>query len=226
MTQRSGRASANKVVGDGDKTVQEVTYELKTAIASGMFRPGQRLVELQLCDDFGVTRSKVREALRRLEHDGLVEITRNVGATVTAISRNDVEQIYDLLSVLDGLAARVAAPYITSHRLESLENLLLKMDATDKPTLFATLNHEFHLLLCSYSENSRLIKVAADLRLSIQACGFASFFVPDHIAASKVEHRNIVQALKESEPAKAEMMVRKHYMESKIRLVGRTYGAM
>jgi DNA-binding GntR family transcriptional regulator len=226
MTQTSGRISTKKVVGDGDKTVQEVAHELKTAIASGTFKPGQRLVELQLCDDFGVTRSKVREALRRLEHDGLVEITRNVGAMVIEISRNDVEQIYDLLSVLDGLAARVAAPYITSQRLESLENLLLKMGATDKPTLFAALNHEFHLLLCSYSENSRLIKVAADLRLSIRVCGFASFFVPDHIAASKVEHRSIAQALKEGEPAKAEMMVRKHYMDSKIRLIERTYGSL
>jgi DNA-binding GntR family transcriptional regulator len=215
-----------KIITENLKGSQDVVSELMTAIAIGTLKPGQRLVELQLCELFGVKRNKIREALRKLEHDGFVKITPNVGAVVSETSRQDIEQMYDLLSVLDGMAVRVIAPYITPEQLETLEDLIRKMEATDKPDLFSNFNREFHHLLCAYSENTRLKKLTDNLRLSINAFGFRSFFAPGQIAASNSDHRKILQAIKENTPEKAERIMRKHLVDAKKRLIKWMYKSL
>jgi DNA-binding GntR family transcriptional regulator len=211
--------------GDG-LDPQEIVKELMAAIATGKFKPGQRLVELQLCELFGVKRSKVREALRKLEHDGFVKITRNIGAVVSRFSRRDMEEIYDLLAVLEGMAVRIATPFMTPEILKRLEMLLDKMEATADPALISDLNGEFHSLLISYSENRRLIKATQNLRMSIPAFGFRSFFVPGQIAASHRDHRKIVEAIREKKEEKAERMMRQHLLTSKNRLIKWVYKSL
>ena len=208
------------------KGSDEVAKEIMTTIATGALKPGQRLVEASLCDLFGVKRNKIREALRKLEHDGFVNITPNVGAVVSEVSRIDIEQMYDLLAVLDGMAARVVTPCIVPEQLASLETILEKMEAIDDPALYADYNNEFHSLLCSYTDNSRLMKVAENLRLSIMAFGFRSFFVPGQIAASNRDHRKVLQAVKENKPDKAEKTMRKHVLDAKQRLIKWMYKSL
>ena len=215
-----------KTQKNNEKAPQDVVRKLMTAIATGTFKPGQRLVELQLCDLFSVKRSKIREALRKLEHDGFVKITRNVGAVVAKFSRRDIEQIYDLLGVLDGMAVRVATPFITPEQLKSLENILNKMESIDNPALFSDYNNEFHALLNSYSENKRLMKVAENLRLSVNAMGFRSFFAPGQIAASMNDHRKLIEAIRENKPEKAERIMRQHLIDAKKRLIGWIYKSL
>jgi DNA-binding GntR family transcriptional regulator len=217
-----------------DKEFQEVDSRdpqgmvktLIAAIATGKFKPGQKLVELQLCELFGVKRSKVREALRKLEHDGFVKITRNIGAVVSKFSRRDMEEIYDMLAVLEGMAVRIATPFVTPELLERLEILLDKMEATSDPALISDLNGEFHSLLVSYSENRRLIKATENLRMSITAFGIRSFFVPGQIAASHRDHRKIVEAIRENKEEKAERMMRQHLITSKNRLIKWIYKSL
>jgi DNA-binding GntR family transcriptional regulator len=208
------------------KGPHELAKEIMTAIATGALEPGQRLVEVQLCELFGVKRNKIREALRKLEHDGFVNITPNVGAVVSEVSRIDIEQIYDLLAVLDGMAVKVVTPCIVPEQIATLEGMLDKMEATNEPALIADYNAEFHSLLCSYSENSRLMKVADNLRLSIVAFGFRSFFVPGQIAASNKDHRKVLQAIKENKPDKAEKMMRKHVIDARNRLIKWMYKSL
>jgi len=208
------------------KGSHEVAKEIMTAIATGALKPGQRLVEASLCELFGVKRNKIREALRKLEHDGFVNITPNVGAVVSEVSRIDVEQMYDLLAVLDGMSVMVVTPFIMPEQLATLEAILNKMEATTDPALYADHNNVFHSLLCSYSENGRLVKVAENLRLSIMAFGFRSFFVPGQIAASNREHRKVVQAIKENKPDKAERIMRKHVLNAKARLIKWMYKSL
>ena len=197
-----------------------------TAIATGALKPGQRLVELHLCNLLGAKRNKIREALRRLEHDGFVRITPNVGAFVAEPSRNDIEQIYDLLSVLDAMGVRIATPFVTPEQLKHLQTLLNKMEATTKPSLFADYNNQFHTLLCSYSENSRLMKLTENLRLSIAAFGFRSFFAPGQIEASRSEHGKLLQAIKQNKPQQAERIMRKHMVNAKNRLIKWMYKSL
>ncbi|HTY26341.1 MAG TPA: GntR family transcriptional regulator [Desulfomonilaceae bacterium] len=208
------------------KASHEVAKEIMKAIATGALKPGQRLVEVQLCELFDVKRNKIREALRKLEHEGFVNITPNVGAVVSEVSRIDIEQMYDLLSVLDGMAVRLVTPCVIPEQLARLEAVLDKMEATDDPALFADHNNEFHTLLCSYSENVRLMKVADNLRLSIMAFGFRSFFAPGQIAASNRDHRKVLQAIKENRPEKAEKIMRKHVLDAKNRLIKWLYKSL
>ncbi len=208
------------------KGSDEVAKEIMTAIATGVLKPGQRLVEASLCELFGVKRNKIREALRKLEHDGFVNITPNVGAVVSEVSRIDVEQMYDLLAVLDGMSARVVTTFIMPEQLATLDAILDKMDATTNPALYTDHNNEFHSLLSSYSGNTRLMKAADNLRLSIMAFGFRSFFVPGQIFASNRDHRKIVEAIKEGKPDKAEKIMRKHVLDAKARLIKWMYKSL
>ncbi len=133
--------------------------------------------------------------------------------------------MYDLLGVLDGMAVKVVTPCMPE-QLAGLEAILDKMEATDDPALYADYNNEFHSLLAAYTENSRLMKVAENLRLSIMAFGFRSFFVPGQIAASNKDHRKVLQAIKENKPDKAEKIMRKHVLDAKNRLIKWMYKSL
>jgi len=214
-------------IREGDaRELQEIVRELMTAVATGAFRPGQRLVEIQLCELFGVKRAKIREALRKLEHDGFVTITRNVGAIVSRFSRRDIEQMYDLLGVLEGMAVRVATPFITPDQLNSLEALLDRMEAADNPASFSDCNNEFHSLVDSLSENQRLIKMVDNLRLGLTAFGFRSFFAPGQIAASIRDHKKLLEAIRDNNAEKAERLMRQHLINAKNRLLRWMYKSL
>jgi DNA-binding GntR family transcriptional regulator len=195
---------------------QDIVEGLKAGIMA--FKPGQRLVELQLCKQYGINRSKVREALRQLAQDGFVKIIPNVGAAVAELSQKDIEQTYDLLGVLEGLAARVVTSSITDEHLETLEDLLKKMAAIETSPLFFDYNKEFHSFLTSLSENDRLIRLAENLRNHVRHFFFRSLLHP-HIQSAIKEHRKIVDAIKDMKPAKVEQLMRAHHLNSKIRFI-------
>jgi DNA-binding GntR family transcriptional regulator len=200
---------------------QEIGKSLKLEIVNGALSPGQRLVEMQLCERFGVTRSKIREALRQLEQDGFVRIVPNVGAVVSELSQKDIEHIYDLLAVLEGLAVKVGTLYLTPQHLESLQTLIDKMEATDEPSPFYKLNNQFHALLDSLSENERLMRFADNLRLQLGRFSAQVLHNPLQMPAAKREHRKIFEAIKGLKAAKADQLVRDHYLQAKNRLIKR-----
>ena len=206
--------------------LKEVADALKRAIASGERRPGQRLVEAQLCDSFGVKRSLIREALRKLAHEGFVKITSNVGASVVEYSRDDIEQVYDLLSVLEGLAVRLATPFVTDSQLLKIEELLKQMEGTDTQPAFMQYNDKFHVLLCAWSGNKRLIALTDNLRLSRSAFGYQSLFVPRQTVISNDEHRKIFQAIRNNEPVEAERLMRDHLVNAKNLLIKWLYRSL
>jgi DNA-binding GntR family transcriptional regulator len=206
--------------------VQEIAEAIRTAIATGKQKPGQRLVEGQLSELYGVKRNKIREALRRLEHEGFVTITPNVGAVVAAFSRVDIEQMYDLLAVLDGLAVRLATPFITDAQMLKLEKIQKKMESTDNIHLISHSNTEFHLLLDEFSENRRLVEITGNISARISVFGYSSFHVPGQTAVSNDEHRKIIQAMKERDPVLAEQFMRDHLIEAKNRLIKWLYRSL
>jgi len=211
---------------DSTKRLNEVTDALRNAIANGERKPGERLVESQLCELFGVKRSIIREGLRKLAHEGFLKITPNVGASVTEFSRQDVEQVYDLLAVLEGLAVRLATPFITEEQLLQLEELLKGMEGTDNQRVFSDYNDRFHVMICTLSENSRLLIMTDNLRLSRRAFGYQSFFVPGQTGSSKDEHRRIFQAIRDNDPIRAEQLMRDHLLNAKSKLVKWLYRSL
>jgi len=103
------------------KTLRELTLEkMREAIFSGFFAPGERLVERKLCDLLDVSRSVVREVLRQLESEGLVETIAHQGPVVATLDANRARQIYDLRALLEGQAARICAEKATPETLAEL----------------------------------------------------------------------------------------------------------
>jgi DNA-binding GntR family transcriptional regulator len=204
---------------DNSKERQKIVEDLKAGIASGRFKPGQRLVEIHLSEVFGVTRSKIREALRKLEQDGFVKIIPNVGALVAEFSQKDIEHLYDLLSVLEGLAVRVITPFITDEQLKRIKVLVNKVEAAHKATLFFEHNNELHSYLVALSENDHLIKLTANLMLQIKCLNLQCLFSPGQMAAGVKEHRKIFEAIKEGKAVQAEQLMRNHLLYAKNRLI-------
>lgn len=198
---------------------QKILEGLKAGIASGRFKSGQRLVEIPLTKTLGVTRGKIREALRKLEQDGFVEIIPNVGARVAEFSQRDIEHIYDLMSVLEGLAVRVITPFLTEEQLKRIEVLVNKVEASRKPTHFFEMNNEFHSFLIKLSENHHLIRLTENFMVRIKYLNLQCLFSPGQMAASVKEHRKILQAMKKRKAVKAERLMRNHLLSAKNRLI-------
>lgn len=204
---------------DNSKERQKIVEDLKAGIASGTFKPGQRLIEIHLSEVFGVTRSKIREALKKLEQDGFVKIIPNVGARVVEFSQKDIEHIYDLMSVLEGLAVRVITPFLTDEQLKRIEALIHKVEAAHKPTQFFEVNNKLHSFLIALSENDDLIKLADNFMFRIRCLNLQCLFSPGQMAAGVKEHRKIFEAIKERKAVKAEQLMRNHLLSAKNRLI-------
>ncbi len=145
---------------------------------------------------------------------------------MAGFSRIDVEQMYDLLAVLDGLAVRLATPFITEEQIRKMEKITKKMEGTDNVTVVSQCNIEFHALLDKLSENRRLIEMVDNLRSWIHVFGYSSFHVPGQIAISNDEHRKIIQAMKDKDPVRAEQLMRDHLIDSRNRLIKWLYRSL
>lgn len=110
------------------KTLRELAYEnMRTAIATMYFKPGDRLIERALTEELGVSRSIVREVLRKLEAEGLVEVLPRIGPIVAKIDREKARQIYEVRGALEELAVRACAENISDDDLNTLRDLLEQM---------------------------------------------------------------------------------------------------
>lgn len=196
---------------NGSLDFRQIVAELKAEMT--VLKPGHRLVEMPLCEHFGVKRDKIRRALRQLEHEGFVRIIPNVGAVVADLSQKDIEQTYDLLGVLEGLAARVVTPSITKENLEHMHGILKKMQSSDGAAFFDW-NREFHSFLTSLCENERLIKLADNLRDHVRNFYFKFSYHPYRKKAND-EHLKIVELIECMYSEKVEQLIRIHYLNSK-----------
>jgi DNA-binding GntR family transcriptional regulator len=150
--------------------VDLVVRELRGLIVSGEVRPGDRLVEERLTERFGVSRPPVREALRILEREGLVQRLPRRGAIVTPLDANDVREIYSLRWALERLAIELALPVEDEERLEALREAVAAMrDTSDRETLLEA-NWRFHLALVSLPGHKRLLAAYEALLAQLRLC--------------------------------------------------------
>jgi DNA-binding GntR family transcriptional regulator len=198
----------------------KVAKHVKEAIIKGNLEPGQRIVEASLCNQYNVGRSKVRDALKQLEQEGYIEITPNVGAVVKEISQKDVAQIYDLMSVLEGLSMRIATLNLTDEQITKLEEINTKMEENEKNKfLLSQYNYEFHVLLTKFGGNSRLIAFMDNIRSQTYQMRLKTFYNEEQVQATLKEHRAIIKAIKERKPQHVENLIRNHYIDAKNRLI-------
>ncbi|HWJ02374.1 MAG TPA: GntR family transcriptional regulator [Verrucomicrobiae bacterium] len=199
---------------DSYKPLREIVFEsLREAIISGVLKPGERMMEIQLADEMGVSRTPVREAIRKLELEGFVVMIPRKGAYVAGISLKDIADVFEIRAALEGLAAGLAAERITEEELELMERLLVRkgeiIETNDLESL-VEVDTDFHATLYQASRNERLVQILSNLREQIQRFRTTSLAVPGRMKEALEEHRKIIEALSERNVALAQALATEH----------------
>jgi DNA-binding GntR family transcriptional regulator len=193
----------------------QVAAFLREEIYRGELVPGQRLIELELCDRLDVSRAPLREALLALQRDGLVELRPHRGATVALFSDDDIEEIFELRRLLDPYAARAAAERRDPAAVAALREQLRRMaDALDRgePLEAAFAHADFHRVLGVASGMPRVGRVIDALctqMLASHARGSAEH--PEELAGLLTDHGPIVDAIEAGDAAAAARATEAHF---------------
>ena len=195
--------------------VEQISNILSEAIVKGDLEGGQQLIEAKLQDQFGVSKSPIREAFRVLEKNGFVEIVPRRGTFVKKISEKDVKESFPIRARLEGLAAGLAAVRLSTGDIRKMEKALASMEkASLKPDHQKYLRHhvEFHNIFIEASGNDSLIEIL--MRLRRQNLWFISSFYHFRTAIlSTLEvHREILNCFVTKDAAGAEHLVQKHIL--------------
>jgi len=199
-------------------SLSEKIYDmLKDQITSEELRPGQRLLDDQLASTFGVSRTPVREALARLSNEGLVEIVSRSGAYVKKLTREDIEEIYEIRRVLESLAARKATTFITDKQIEQLSLLLEKAKHSGKDSYKAhiDLDIKLHDLILNSCHNKRLTSIMANLYTLIHVFRMRVGKNKEKGEQALKDHEAIFEAIKAKDAKKAEKVMMEHIEKSK-----------
>lgn len=180
-----------------------VGRHLRDAIVTGQLKPGDRIVERRLSAELNVSRTPIREALKLLEGDGLVVISRNRGAEVTGFSPREAMLLFDVISVLEGLAARRLAETITADTLARIEDLHAQMvyhyGRSQIDPYFET-NSAIHDLVVGACGNPELAATHARLMLRARRGRYMAIMSPDRWRQSVAEHDALMVALRARDP--------------------------
>lgn len=199
---------------DAYKPLREIVFEtLREAILSGKLEPGERLMEIQLAEEMGVSRTPVREAIRKLELEGFVVMIPRKGAYVAGISLKDITEVFEIRASLEALAAGLAAERASEEEIEQLErSLLAYSEQTNTQDIYKIVetDTDFHELLYKSSRNERLQTIITHLREVIQRVRTVSLSQPGRSKDAVEEHRQIVDAIADRNVELAQNLAREH----------------
>ena len=200
---------------------ENLTSILIEAIVEGQLAPGSKISEPELAKRFEVSRGPLREAIMRLEGLGLIERIPHVGARVIAFSPEKLVEIYAVREALEGMAARLAARYISQEELLSLELLLAKHSKHIDEVAGASYFHQegdfdFHYRIIQASRNSKLIALLCDeLYHLLRMYRYQSPRAQSRPKEALNEHKFILQAIRNRDEELAEMLMRRHISGSR-----------
>lgn len=201
------------VLRHGGKAAR-IAEHLDTCIRRGRFAPGQRLIENDLTVEFGASRGPVREALKQLAAEGLVEIVPNRGAVVRRLTRREACELFEIRTELEAMAARAAAGHMADRcvrdRFEA-DIAPIREDAPRHSTQdYIGENSLFHAAVLAASGNRQLVVLNEKLQLSLIMAQIGSAFTSGIIAASLAEHRAIADAILDGDARAADTAMRDH----------------
>ncbi|OLL31612.1 hypothetical protein BTH42_11835 [Burkholderia sp. SRS-W-2-2016] len=187
-------------VGRSGETVERIAEELKTRILEGRFAPGQRLISRDVVEELGISRGSLREAFRRLEADGLIEVVPNRGAVVRKLSHAEVRHVFQIREALEGQAARLAAQNIgeADNRRLLTEVLEAGRRHEERPVFqqFVIDNRAFHQEIVRISGNPLLGELIDKYQLPVFMIQLRQNIGSDQlIRNSLAEHEDIAAAI-------------------------------
>ncbi len=213
----------SKVKLNDYKPLREVIFNtLKEAIITGELKPGERLMEVQLAEKMGVSRTPVREAIRKLELEGLVCMVPRKGAHVGEITVKDIMDVLEVRSSLDGLATSLAAQRITDSELKDLRNVLSQFtNYVEKENIQGSIKKdvEFHDIIYRSCRNEKLMQIISNLQEQFHR--FRVMFLKDLKSPKELiqEHVDIYDAILSRDPEKARKAAQEHIKNQEITVV-------
>ncbi len=193
---------------------EEVAEQLRQRIFRRELEPGSWIDELKIAEEFGISRTPLREALKVLAAEGLVTMKVRRGAYVTEMSEKDLRDVYHLLSLLESDAAGVVAERATDAQLKTLQDLHAELEsaAGDREAFFSV-NERFHMALLDMADNRWRSQMVADLRKVMKLNRHNSLFKQGRIEDSLSEHRAILDAMLSRDPEGTRRAMQAHFAQ-------------
>lgn len=203
---------------DSYQPLREVVFEtLRDAIRKGILKPGERLMEIHLAEQLGVSRTPVREAIRKLELEGYVIMMPRRGTYVSNLSIKDINEVFEIRTSLDSLASGLAAERITDEELEHLQRLLVVIGEAIKEKNMEKIveaDTKFHDILYQASRNNRLVGIIYNLREQLTSFRAKSMAYPGRLEETLGEHRRIVDTIAQGDAVAAQKASEYHMERS------------
>jgi DNA-binding GntR family transcriptional regulator len=194
---------------------QEVAERLRQRIFAHELKPGDWIDEKKLAEQYGISRTPLREALKVLAAEGLVDLKPRRGCYVIEISRQDLDDIFPLMAMLEGRCAGDAVRRAKTGDVEALNDIHERLESAARDgriDAFFEANQEFHHRIQELAGNRRLLAVIQDLRKVLKLCRLHSLSIEGRLQQSLDEHRAIMAAFKAGDAGKAEALMHDHLL--------------
>ena len=213
-----------KLATDKYLPLRDVVFQtLREAILRGTIKPGERLMEIQLSQQLGVSRTPVREAIRMLELEGLVNMTPRKGAAVAAISEKSLRDVLEVRCALEELSVRLACERMSWEQFEQLRTANVKFAQVaegEDITEIAKSDEAFHDIIYYSTDNDKLILLLNQLREQMYRYRIEHIKIKERRSMLIREHQEIIDALRERDSQTAVLVMRRHINNQEIQ-VGR-----
>ncbi|MDM8533740.1 GntR family transcriptional regulator [Clostridiaceae bacterium HSG29] len=205
------------------KPLGNIVYDsLKESILNGSLKPGERLMESKIADDLGVSRTPVREAIRKLEKEKYVKMVPRKGAYVEDLTKEDILEVIEIRVVLEGLAAELAARNITDEMKEKMKENVRKFNLAsckvDREELIV-LDEVFHNMIYIASGNTKLNEIVKELQDQFQRFRLSYFNEFDSYNRLTDSHNKLFNAISNGDSSKAKEYAIAHIEEIKKNLI-------
>ena len=205
------------------RTLREnVADEIRMKLLNGDMKPGDKIIEQELASEFGISRGPVREALRQLEQEGMVEYSRNVGCSVKHIGMDDVYEIYYMRANYEMMAVRLHNAPFPRETIEKMEQVLEQMKQLHKDEYRKVfeLDNEFHEAILDLVSFMRLKKAWEDLNYGNIVIGYNMAVDSDQVIKRQyLIHEKLLSACRTGTPAQVEQAIADHYLGSVEKLI-------
>ena len=191
----------------------QIADQLREMIMTGNLREGDKVNEYELCTSMGVSKTPLREALRVLSAEGLISLVPNRGSFVTKPTIDEIVEMFDVMSLLEGYCAREACEKMSAKDFAHIEkmhtNLERHFECRDQDA-YIRVNNQYHSYLQELAGNRTLNQIVSGLRKKILLYRFQSLNLPERFESSIQEHRQLLTAFKKRDHKEAEVLMKMH----------------
>jgi DNA-binding GntR family transcriptional regulator len=201
----------------------QVAERLRILIDSGELAPGTRLNEIELCNTMGVSRTPLREAIRSLATEGLIELQPNRGAIVSIVSQEDVTEILPIMASLEGLGGRLAAMHMDQSKIvqvRKIHNQMISHYKNNEVAEYFETNRLIHELITEGSGNQTLVDTINSLSAKVRRARFTAQMTKESWAKAVSEHEEMIAALEAQDPDRLEAILVQHVETKRATILG------